>query len=61
MQTTKKFQVKVSPGASKKTAANGGKSKTIGLKPKAQPGVVPSRLNKGGDMAFKGTRGANCG
>lgn len=59
MQTTKKFQVKASMGPSKKTAANGGKAKSIGLKPTPQPGVVTSRLNKGGDQAFKGTRGAS--
>lgn len=56
---TKGKYVSKGPSPSKKAGngANGGGKKSVSLSPKAPGGVVTSRLNAGGDMAFQGSRG----
>ena len=46
-----------SPTHKASNGANGGGKKSVSLSPKAPGGVVTSRLNAGGDMKFKGSRG----
>ncbi len=60
MSLTKSKYVSSGPNPKRHSApaANGGKTKSLGMSPKAPGGVVTSRLNAGGDMKFKGSRGS---
>lgn len=61
VNTERRYNKEMPIGAGRadmKSSTNGGNRKSLGLKtPKAPGGVKPSRLNGGGDLKWRGSRG----